>query len=841
MTIAVIKRARGVVVKSGVNSAEVRRLRDIAEVEADRAEAEADRAVTEAESAETSAAFAEEFSGPAYASQGAGEAATTEGQFFRVPIGTTPETYTRYQRTATGSVEAAPLATTADLASTDGGALVGTAPAIGSALIFGKADSRLRYDIDLTGAPFNMRPGADADQSPALTDAVDAWKQAGGERRKIVLPSGKLKWETSADLTGVNTGYFGDVLSGDNRNLTISGAGREQTILVGGEPDYGFMEVTDSSSLVLQDFSMDAPNSGADQCQYAILGGRTTGNASSGFLHMNRLLARGRFTKPPFFLMSVENSQFEELVVWSVLGEGLALAMNNIGYDMDPKYLALGTGLGGNGANKVLSLWAASLNLALPESRLLRLEFTQGAQIQNAYFVSSHAEAHIRVAKRGQFHLDGSQHEWDPFASGLPGALDPISVEFADGDTGTDPFDIPEYRGSKITNSRLRSVYGEDGSKVVGLDLDGSNVLKSFHDGYALNFDTLQDSRIDVSKKLDDVTGNPARVDTQIRTENGGNTFGAGIARSDVVAPFPSLDAFIDVETGQLPGTTGLSTIPGAAVGNSGMVAFVSAPGTASFGLYIDWTVPDLSNLTERCILGLGLNQVDQGGIGTMSMALYGGQLLLRTFGDAAEQIDYRGTADAGFVSKFKGKRIRTLFRRTAGVTVPKLTIDGGHVQIGRTNGSGASLWDKPVTGTWLQVGYQSAAAANNAPAIYHEVAYLNYAPTDEEASDMTRFGLLPTQRWGETDGSPTGCIGYWNMAEGTASRVLDASPLGQHGTIIGTCARLQGPPEYLEGTGSPVGALSPRKVGDLYLDKTVGAEAWFKSYGLGNSDWQAL
>lgn len=69
-----------------------------------------------------SAAFAEEFSGPAYASQAAGEAATTSGQFFRVPIGTSPETYTRYQRTEDGSVIAAPLASTADLASPDKGA-----------------------------------------------------------------------------------------------------------------------------------------------------------------------------------------------------------------------------------------------------------------------------------------------------------------------------------------------------------------------------------------------------------------------------------------------------------------------------------------------------------------------------------------------------------------------------------------------------------------------------------------------------------------------------------------------------------------------------------------------
>lgn len=74
-----------------------------------------------AEKAEESAAYAEEFSGPAYETVAAGEAATTAGQFFRVSNGDTPRTYTRYQRTAGGSVVAASLATTIDLASTSAG------------------------------------------------------------------------------------------------------------------------------------------------------------------------------------------------------------------------------------------------------------------------------------------------------------------------------------------------------------------------------------------------------------------------------------------------------------------------------------------------------------------------------------------------------------------------------------------------------------------------------------------------------------------------------------------------------------------------------------------------
>lgn len=80
------------------------------------------RAQAEADRAELNAGYTEEFlQGISYASQAAGEAATTAGQFFRVPIGTVPETYTRYQRTATGSVVAAPLASTSDLASSAAG------------------------------------------------------------------------------------------------------------------------------------------------------------------------------------------------------------------------------------------------------------------------------------------------------------------------------------------------------------------------------------------------------------------------------------------------------------------------------------------------------------------------------------------------------------------------------------------------------------------------------------------------------------------------------------------------------------------------------------------------
>lgn len=79
-----------------------------------------------AEDAAQSAAYAGGFETPEYASQSAGNAATTAGQIFRVPKGTTPETFDWYRRSMLGtSALVSPLATTAALAAQGGAALVG--------------------------------------------------------------------------------------------------------------------------------------------------------------------------------------------------------------------------------------------------------------------------------------------------------------------------------------------------------------------------------------------------------------------------------------------------------------------------------------------------------------------------------------------------------------------------------------------------------------------------------------------------------------------------------------------------------------------------------------------
>ncbi len=186
------------VIGIGQDAVEASRQRALAEDQADRAESQADRA-------ETDAAFAEEFSGPAYASQAAGEAATTEGQFFRVPIGTTPETYTRYQRTAGGSVEAAALASTASLGSTDadkGISFSGFSQATTYPSGLGRRFNAVIYASD---PPYSAVLDGVTDDTSAIQAAIDALEARGGGTlviNGIALAGGLTVSERNIVITG---------------------------------------------------------------------------------------------------------------------------------------------------------------------------------------------------------------------------------------------------------------------------------------------------------------------------------------------------------------------------------------------------------------------------------------------------------------------------------------------------------------------------------------------------------------------------------------------------------------------------------------------------------------
>lgn len=82
-------------------------------------------AAASATDAAQSAAYAGGFETPEYATQSAGNAATTPGQIFRVPLGTSPQTFNWFRRLSSGSEAVSPLATSGALAAPGGAALVG--------------------------------------------------------------------------------------------------------------------------------------------------------------------------------------------------------------------------------------------------------------------------------------------------------------------------------------------------------------------------------------------------------------------------------------------------------------------------------------------------------------------------------------------------------------------------------------------------------------------------------------------------------------------------------------------------------------------------------------------
>jgi hypothetical protein len=104
-------------------------------------------AAASAADAAQSAAYAGGFETPEYASQSAGNAATTPGQIFRVPIGTTPQTFNWYRRLSSGSELVSPLVSAAALAAPGGSALSGFTQ-LGTGAVPRTAEDKLRDAVN---------------------------------------------------------------------------------------------------------------------------------------------------------------------------------------------------------------------------------------------------------------------------------------------------------------------------------------------------------------------------------------------------------------------------------------------------------------------------------------------------------------------------------------------------------------------------------------------------------------------------------------------------------------------------------------------------------------------
>jgi len=150
-----------------------------------------------AQDAAQSAAYAGGFETPEYASQSAGNAATAPGQIFRVPLGTTPQTFNWYRRLASGSELVDPLATRGALAASGGAELVGFI-ASGAGATARTVQAKLRETLSVKD--FGAVGDGVADDRPALLLAIDA---ASAAEKRLIWPEGTYRITSPLEATGI--------------------------------------------------------------------------------------------------------------------------------------------------------------------------------------------------------------------------------------------------------------------------------------------------------------------------------------------------------------------------------------------------------------------------------------------------------------------------------------------------------------------------------------------------------------------------------------------------------------------------------------------------------------
>lgn len=675
------------------------------------------------------------------------------------------------------------------------------------------------------------------DDSEAIQAAVNVLF-ASPKGGTLYFPAGDYLINTTINLNDFNATALNNLPVLYTKGFRIAGDGSGATRFVGGEPGYGFFELIGANLLQFEGFSVVSTRS-TNLPQFGMVGGRKTGDGSSGLHSFTDVYIMGRFSKCAMFMLSSEVNTFSSCIFYPQIGHGCIMAMNNLPWGVTPKYGAFGSGLGGNGANKFYGCQFLSATLASASDVLLALEYAQAFQLNGCYWASSNNLTHVFLRKSASGIVNDCFFE-------RYGSFDPYSIYFAPDDP-SDVNDYIDYRDITVTNCRLLRIFSESPIRITNMTLENS-VFRGNAAGtvYHIDLAKVYDSRFDVSNRLPNVTL-VTDVKMRIREENQNNYY-SGFNSSSLEAPFLSLDTVQLTTTdsvelsSQIQG--GLNTVPGAAVANSGAYAQIAAgsvPGTNAFSLLIDFDCPSTIDANVRMLCGLGGSSSNLGAANTMSIYVANGRLWFRSFGPASANESTYGTTDPSFVAKFSGKRCRLVVVRDG--AVPIAYLNGYRLPISLVFESGGRTWAGTITANYLLIGFQSTSVSSNASTAYHSAALFNYALTAARAAQLTTTGLSYADQWGSVfGGGVNGCIGYWDFESGGGTSIFDQSPFTQHGTITGTVSRNQNAVKrvfYRTNVGSPSGVLTPSFIGEEVLDTT--GSNWYKATGLANTNWKVL
>jgi len=302
-----------------------------------------------------------------------------------------------------------------------------------------------------TGRFYAVSYGADptgmADSGPAINAAIADAKVAGGV---VELGPGVFKIGTTINLSGIHTAYAPNT----GASVTLRGAGMHSTYLTGGETSYGFIELVGSNRVTIEGMTMVSTGT----IQFGVLGGRTTGNASSGEHVFRHVGIYGAFSQAALFMMSSEMCSYDRLLVYTTAGAGAVLARDLRGWSsVTAKYTALSSTtaiVSGNGVNRIANSQFLTTGLSATDYPLV-LEYIQTGSFENIYTISSGAPLVLLSKKCAQVSFKGLHQEWN---SGIGGATEPYGIYCSNVVLSGEQQDIR----MSITGSSCYPVYGED-------------------------------------------------------------------------------------------------------------------------------------------------------------------------------------------------------------------------------------------------------------------------------------------------------------------------------------------------------------------------------------------